>query len=66
MTEIEIGQRRFGAQITGKLQNDGTIELLERSVLRRGSQADISGGGKVFQVTYDELGNEIRTEQTIS
>ena len=53
-------------QITGKLQNDGTIELLERSVLRRGSQADISGGGKVFQVTYDELGNEIRTEQTIS
>lgn len=53
-------------QMTNLLQNDGTIELLERSLLRKGNQATISGEGKVIQVSYDETGNEIRTEQTIS
>ena len=61
---VQVFSRYF--QMISVLQNEGIIELWDGAQLRQGSEATVTGGGVMVKVTYDEAGNEIRTEQSIS
>ena len=61
---VQIFARYF--QLISVLQNEGTIELWDGAQLRQGSEATVMGDGILVEVTQDEAGTEIRTEQSIS